>query len=74
MFSLSYLRGQSGLVYLLVFPVLFFGRAGTVLDEERSPHALHVLEAVEHVRDEVRLPLFHAPAAHGRRPSGEESS
>lgn len=31
MFALTYLRGQSGLVYLLVFPVLFFGRAGTVL-------------------------------------------
>ena len=31
MFSLDYLRGQSGLVYLLVYPILFFGRAGTVL-------------------------------------------
>lgn len=31
MFSLQYLRGQSGLAYLLVFPVLFFGRAGTAL-------------------------------------------
>jgi len=31
MFSLNYLRGQSGLVYLLVFPMLFFGRAGTAL-------------------------------------------
>lgn len=31
MFSLAYLRGQSGLVYLLVFPVLSFGRAGTAL-------------------------------------------
>ena len=30
-FSLSYLRGQSGLAYLLIFPVLFFGRAGTAL-------------------------------------------
>ena len=29
MFSLAYLRGQSGLAYLLVYPVLFFGRAGT---------------------------------------------
>jgi uncharacterized membrane protein YphA (DoxX/SURF4 family) len=31
MFALTYLRGQSGLVYLLVFPVLFFGRAGTAI-------------------------------------------
>jgi uncharacterized membrane protein YphA (DoxX/SURF4 family) len=31
MFSLGYLRGQSGLAYLLIYPVLFFGRAGTVL-------------------------------------------
>ncbi|HTO95925.1 MAG TPA: DoxX family membrane protein [Myxococcales bacterium] len=31
MFSLAYLRGQSGLAYLLVYPVLFFGRAGTAL-------------------------------------------
>jgi uncharacterized membrane protein YphA (DoxX/SURF4 family) len=31
LFSLSYLRGQSGLVYLLVYPALFFGRAGTAL-------------------------------------------
>lgn len=31
MFSLSYLRGQSGLAYLLLYPVLFFGRAGTAL-------------------------------------------
>jgi hypothetical protein len=31
MFSLDYLRGQSGLVYLLAWPVLFFGRAGTAL-------------------------------------------
>jgi uncharacterized membrane protein YphA (DoxX/SURF4 family) len=31
MFSLDYLRGQSGLVYLLAWPVLFFGRAGTTL-------------------------------------------
>jgi uncharacterized membrane protein YphA (DoxX/SURF4 family) len=30
-FSLSYLRGQSGLAYLLIYPVLFFGRAGTAL-------------------------------------------
>src|SRR6266513_3015904 len=31
LFSLDYLRGESGLVYLLVYPVLFFGKAGTVL-------------------------------------------
>jgi uncharacterized membrane protein YphA (DoxX/SURF4 family) len=31
MFGLGYLRGESGLVYLLVYPVLFFGRAGTAL-------------------------------------------
>jgi uncharacterized membrane protein YphA (DoxX/SURF4 family) len=31
MFSLAYLRGQSGLAYLLVYPLLFFGRAGTTL-------------------------------------------
>jgi uncharacterized membrane protein YphA (DoxX/SURF4 family) len=31
MFSMAYLRGQSGLAYLLIFPVLFFGRAGTAL-------------------------------------------
>jgi len=31
LFSIAYLRGQSGLVYLLVYPVLFFGRAGTSL-------------------------------------------
>jgi uncharacterized membrane protein YphA (DoxX/SURF4 family) len=31
MFALTYLRGQSGLVYLMVFPVLFFGRAGTAI-------------------------------------------
>lgn len=31
MFSLGYLRGQSGLAYLLIYPVLFFGRAGTAL-------------------------------------------
>jgi uncharacterized membrane protein YphA (DoxX/SURF4 family) len=31
LFSLNYLRGQSGLTYLLVYPVLFFGRAGTAL-------------------------------------------
>ena len=30
-FSLGYLRGQSAFVYLLVFPVLFLGRAGTAL-------------------------------------------
>src|SRR5260221_2114878 len=30
-FGLHYLRGESGLVYLLVYPVLFFGRAGTAL-------------------------------------------
>ena len=29
LFSLNYLRGQSGLAYLLIFPTLFFGRAGT---------------------------------------------
>ncbi len=31
MFALNYLRGQSGLAYLLIYPVLFFGRAGTAL-------------------------------------------
>jgi uncharacterized membrane protein YphA (DoxX/SURF4 family) len=31
MFSLDYLRGESPLVYLLVYPALFFGRAGTAL-------------------------------------------
>jgi len=31
MFSLAYLRGQSPLAYLLIFPVLFLGRAGTEL-------------------------------------------
>jgi uncharacterized membrane protein YphA (DoxX/SURF4 family) len=31
MFSLGYLRGQSGLAYLLVFPALMLGRAGTAL-------------------------------------------
>lgn len=31
LFALSYLRGEAPLVYLLVFPVLFLGRAGTVL-------------------------------------------
>jgi uncharacterized membrane protein YphA (DoxX/SURF4 family) len=31
MFALSYLRGQSGLAYALIYPVLSFGRAGTVL-------------------------------------------
>jgi len=30
-FALGYVRGQSALVYLLVYPVLFFGRAGTSL-------------------------------------------
>jgi uncharacterized membrane protein YphA (DoxX/SURF4 family) len=30
-FGLGYLRGESGLVYLLVYPVLFFGRAGTAM-------------------------------------------
>ncbi len=30
MFGMGYLRGQSGLAYLLIYPVLFFGRAGTV--------------------------------------------
>ncbi len=29
MFSMSYLRGQAPLAYLLIYPVLFFGRAGT---------------------------------------------
>jgi len=29
--SLNYVRGQSGLAYLLIYPVLFFGRAGTTL-------------------------------------------
>jgi uncharacterized membrane protein YphA (DoxX/SURF4 family) len=31
MFGLGYLTGQSGLVYLFVFPVLMLGRAGTAL-------------------------------------------
>jgi uncharacterized membrane protein YphA (DoxX/SURF4 family) len=31
MFSMAYLRGQSGLAYALIYPVLFFGRAGTTL-------------------------------------------
>ncbi|HUJ28616.1 MAG TPA: DoxX family membrane protein [Myxococcales bacterium] len=31
MFSLNYLRGQSGLAYLLIYPVLMLGRAGTSL-------------------------------------------
>ncbi len=31
MFALSYLRGQSAFAYLLIFPALFFGRAGTAL-------------------------------------------
>ena len=30
-FALPYLRGQAPFVYLLVFPVLFLGRAGTAL-------------------------------------------
>jgi len=30
-FALSYLRGQSGLAYLMIYPVLFFGRAGIAL-------------------------------------------
>ena len=30
-FALDYLRGQSGLAYLMIYPVLSFGRAGTVL-------------------------------------------
>lgn len=29
LFALNYLRGQSALAYLLIYPVLFFGRAGT---------------------------------------------
>lgn len=31
MFSLAYLRGTSPLAYVLIFPVLSFGRAGTAL-------------------------------------------
>jgi len=31
MFSLAWLRGQSGLAYVLIYPVLSFGRAGTAL-------------------------------------------
>ncbi len=31
MFQASYLTGQNGLVYLLIFPVLFLGRAGVAL-------------------------------------------
>jgi uncharacterized membrane protein YphA (DoxX/SURF4 family) len=31
MFAGDYFRGQSGFAYLLIFPVLFFGRAGTSL-------------------------------------------
>lgn len=31
MFSLDYLTGQSGLAYLLIYPVLLLGRAGTTL-------------------------------------------
>ncbi|TMA92702.1 MAG: DoxX family membrane protein [Deltaproteobacteria bacterium] len=30
-FSLNYVRGQSGLAYLMIYPLLFFGRAGTAL-------------------------------------------
>jgi hypothetical protein len=43
LFSLSYLRGQGALTYLLVYPVLFFGRAGTALGVDgflsRRPHS-----------------------------------
>lgn len=31
MFSLKYVTGESSLAYLLVYPILFFGRAGTAL-------------------------------------------
>jgi uncharacterized membrane protein YphA (DoxX/SURF4 family) len=31
LFSMSYVRAQSGLAYLLIYPVLLFGRAGTAL-------------------------------------------
>ncbi len=31
MFTMNYLRGASQFAYLLVYPVLFFGRAGTAL-------------------------------------------
>jgi len=31
LFSLGYLRGQSAFAYLLIYPVLFLGRAGTAL-------------------------------------------
>jgi uncharacterized membrane protein YphA (DoxX/SURF4 family) len=31
MFSLNYITGQSGLAYLLIYPVLLLGRAGTTL-------------------------------------------
>lgn len=31
MFSLGYLRGQSAFAYLMIYPILFFGRAGTAL-------------------------------------------
>ena len=31
LFSLGYLRGQSAFAYLLIYPALFFGRAGTML-------------------------------------------
>lgn len=30
-FTMAYLRGQAPFAYLLIYPVLFFGRAGTVL-------------------------------------------
>ncbi len=31
MFAMNYLRGQAPFAYLLIYPVLFFGRAGTAL-------------------------------------------
>jgi uncharacterized membrane protein YphA (DoxX/SURF4 family) len=31
LFMANYVRGQSGLAYLSIYPVLFFGRAGTAL-------------------------------------------
>jgi uncharacterized membrane protein YphA (DoxX/SURF4 family) len=41
-FALNYIRGTSALVYLLVYPALFFGRAGTALGVDgmlsRVPH------------------------------------
>jgi len=30
-FSMGYVRGQSGLAYLMIYPVLYFGRAGTTV-------------------------------------------